>query len=145
MKDGQVKVWAEFLVCDCFVLDVVEIWKQGKPEYHPVSEYKDERIVGWRQNYVYKLPSGEIVAVYDDITERKRAELAMRMSEQCFHAIADYSYFWEIWINPSGRPVWTNPAVERVSGYSIKELMAMPDYPMPLIHQEEAKRRWPEN
>ena len=113
------------------------VWKTGNPEYLPVSRYKDERIVGWRENHVYKLPSGEIVAIYDDITERKRAEQALKMSEQCFHAIADYSYFWEIWVNPAGRPVWTNPAVQRVTGYNIKELMALPDYPMPLIYEED--------
>jgi len=36
------------------------VWKTGVPEYHPVSTYKDERIAGWRENYVFKLPSGEI-------------------------------------------------------------------------------------
>ncbi len=36
--------------------------------------YKDERITGWRENFVYKLPSGEVVAIYDDITERKKIE-----------------------------------------------------------------------
>jgi signal transduction histidine kinase len=50
------------------------VWKTGEPEHHPVSLYKDERLVGWRDNYVYKLPSGEIVAVYEDVTERKQAE-----------------------------------------------------------------------
>jgi signal transduction histidine kinase len=50
------------------------VWRTGKPEYHPVSFYKDGRISGWRENYVYKLPTGEIVAVYDDVTERKKAE-----------------------------------------------------------------------
>ena len=39
------------------------VWKTGKSEYHPVSSYHDNRIAGWRDNYVYKLPSGEIVAV----------------------------------------------------------------------------------
>lgn len=50
------------------------VWKTGKPEKHPVSIYKDERIRGWRENYIYKLPSGDIVAVYDDMTEVKQYE-----------------------------------------------------------------------
>jgi len=74
------------------------------------------------------------------IIERKRTEFTLRMSEQCFSAIADYSYFWEIWINPAGRPVWTNPAVQRLTGYSIKDLMAMPDYPAPLIFEQDRRR-----
>ncbi|MEJ2705172.1 MAG: PAS domain S-box protein, partial [Sedimentisphaerales bacterium] len=57
------------------------VWKTGVPQHHPVSLYKDARLVGWRENYVYKLPSGEIVAVYRDLTERMRAENALRESE----------------------------------------------------------------
>ena len=50
------------------------VWKTGKPEHFPVSIYKDDRIKGYRENYIYKLPSGEIVAVYQDFTERKQVE-----------------------------------------------------------------------
>jgi len=45
------------------------VWKTGKPERYPVNLYQDERIKGWRENYIYKLPSGDMVAVYDDLTE----------------------------------------------------------------------------
>jgi len=50
------------------------VYKTGKPEYRPISFYKDNRISAWSENYVYKLPSGEVVAVYDDVTNRKKAE-----------------------------------------------------------------------
>jgi len=113
------------------------VWKTGTPEHHPVSTYRDERIAGWRENYVYKLPSGEIVAVYDDVTEHKRSELAVRMSEQCFRAIADYTYGFEVWVGPKGRVMWANPAVHRVTGYTPKELIAMSDYPVPIVYEED--------
>lgn len=74
------------------------------------------------------------------IAERKRTEFTLRMSEQCFSAIADHSYFWEIWVNPAGRPVWTNPAVHRFTGYSIKDLMAMSDFPERLIYEQDRQR-----
>ena len=51
-----------------------QVWKTGKPRHLPVALYKDDRILGWRDNYVYKLPTGEIVAVYEDVTERKKSE-----------------------------------------------------------------------
>ena len=50
------------------------VWISGQPEHYPASVYEDRRIAGWRENYVYRLSSGEIVAVYDDVTERKQAE-----------------------------------------------------------------------
>ena len=51
-----------------------QVHQTGRPVNQPVSLYRDGRIEGWRKNYVYKLPSGEIVSVYDDVTERKQAE-----------------------------------------------------------------------
>ena len=32
------------------------VYRTGTPEHHPVSVYKDERIAGWRENCVYRLP-----------------------------------------------------------------------------------------
>jgi len=116
------------------------VFKTGVPEHHPVSVYKDERIAGWRENYVYRLPSGQIVAVYDDVSSRKRTELVARMTDQCFRAIADYTYDWEVWIGPPGRVLWTNPAAQRVTGYSIKEIMAMSDYPGSVVYEQDRKR-----
>lgn len=57
------------------------VWATGKPEHHPVKLYEDERITGWRENFVYKLPSGDIVAIYTDETERMKAEKETRQLE----------------------------------------------------------------
>jgi PAS domain S-box-containing protein len=116
------------------------VHKTGTPEHHPISIYKDERIAGWRENYVYRLPSGLVVAVYDDISARKRTELVARMTDQCFRAIADYTYDWEVWVGPTFRVLWTNPAATRITGYSIKEIMAMSDYPASVIYEEDRNR-----
>ena len=67
------------------------VYDTGKPEYHPTTLYKDERISQWVENYVYKLPSGEIVAMYDDVSERKKAEEALRDSEEKFRLILKHS------------------------------------------------------
>jgi len=116
------------------------VYKTGTPEHHPVSVYKDKRIAGWRENHVFRLPSGQIVAVYDDVSARKRTELVTRMTDQCFRAIADYTYDWEVWIGPSGRMLWTNPAVQRITGYSIKEIMVMRDYPGQIVYETDRDR-----
>lgn len=116
------------------------VWETGQAEDHPVSVYKDERIAGWRRNYVCRLPNGHLMAVYDDVTQRKRSELASRMSEQCFRAIANYTYDWEVWVGPTGRVLWTNPAVERVTGYTVKELMTLRDYPASVVHEKDRDR-----
>lgn len=50
------------------------VLKSGRPEIFPVVVYRDNKLRVWKENYIYKLPSGEIVDVYDDITPRKQAE-----------------------------------------------------------------------
>ena len=57
------------------------VWRTGQAEHHPMTLYRDERITGWRENYVYRLPSGEVVAVYDDVTPRRQAEEATRKAQ----------------------------------------------------------------
>jgi signal transduction histidine kinase len=68
----------EFGIFDVFK----RVWKTGAPEHLPLSIYKDERIAGWRDNFIYKLPSGEIVAVYSDETERKKSEAALHEAHE---------------------------------------------------------------
>ena len=61
------------------LLDVFRrVWRDGVAEHFPVSFYQDERITGWRENYVYKLPNGEIASIYSDVTKEKQAEEQMQ-------------------------------------------------------------------
>jgi diguanylate cyclase (GGDEF)-like protein/PAS domain S-box-containing protein len=65
------------------LLDIFrEVWKTGKPLAQTATYYKNKDIPGWRENFVYKLPTGEIVAVYDDVTKRKNAELELLKSNE---------------------------------------------------------------
>lgn len=57
---------------------IQRVYQTGKPEHCPFSYYQDNRIAIWMENEVYKLPTGEVVVVYDDVTERKQAEEALK-------------------------------------------------------------------
>lgn len=74
-----------------------------------------------------------------DITARKQVEESLRKSEEKFRAIADYTYDWENWVGPDGKLLWVNSAVHRMTGYSPQEVMAMQEFPKPLILEED----WP--
>ncbi|HPA46086.1 MAG TPA: PAS domain S-box protein [bacterium] len=51
-----------------------EVWRTGTPRSHPTTIYRDHRFFFWVENYVCKLPTGEIVAIFEDVTRRKQAE-----------------------------------------------------------------------
>ena len=54
-----------------------------------------------------------------------------------FRALADFTYDWESWLDQSGRVRWVNPAITRLTGYSVAEALAMDDYPLSLIVVED--------
>ena len=69
------------------LLDVFRrVWRSGLPEHHPTCLYQDSRLCRWFENHVYKLPSGEVVAVYDDVTERRQAEEDLRQAKEAAEA-----------------------------------------------------------
>ena len=76
-------------------------------------------------------------ALNREVAERRRAEDALRRSEREFRAIANYTYDWEDWTDPEGKLLWVNPAVERVSGYSVEQCLSMSDYPLPMVHPDD--------
>jgi PAS domain S-box-containing protein/putative nucleotidyltransferase with HDIG domain len=102
-----------------------EVWKTGKAQQHPISLYKDERIVGWRENYVYKLPSGEVVSVYDDVTARKEAEDALRDSERQLRLVTDQvtDVIWSM--DFQGNFTFITPSAERMLGYTVGEMLSL--------------------
>ncbi|MDD5258598.1 MAG: PAS domain S-box protein [bacterium] len=79
-------------VKDFGLFDVLKkVYQTAVPEHFPLSLYKDSRISGWKDNYVYKLPSGEIVAVYDDVTDRKIADEKLKNTQDELQTIFDSS------------------------------------------------------
>ncbi len=75
-----------------------------------------------------------------DVTDRVEAVQAVLAREARFRSIAENTYDWETWIGPFRKPLWINSAVERMTGYSIDECMAMRSYPLPLVHREDRQR-----
>jgi two-component system, sensor histidine kinase and response regulator len=61
-------------VKDIGLLEIFQrVARTGQPERQPVTQYQDDRIALWRENTVFRLSSGEVVAVFDDLTEIMRA------------------------------------------------------------------------
>ena len=77
-----------------------------------------------------------------DITERKRAEEALRHSEGKYHTILENIHEGYFEIDLEGRLTFLNDSICRIIGYSKEELMGM-DYGQ-LIDKEESQRVYQE-
>jgi signal transduction histidine kinase len=66
------------------------VWRTGKPEYFPSAVYWDAHDPGtWRESWIYRLPTGEIVAIYNDVTERKMGEMALHKANKQLNLLSD--------------------------------------------------------
>lgn len=116
------------------LLDVLErVWRTGESEHHPVRLYRDGRIEGWRDNQVFRLPGGSVVAVYEDKTAERETDDRFR---QLATAVRDV--FW------LQSPDWTkihyvSPAFEEVWGQSRQSLYDDPQSWFEAIHPDDRK------
>jgi len=106
------------------LLDILKrVNSTGIPHSHPISLYKDDRILGWRDNYIYKLPSGEIVTVYEDVTEKKIAENELIKTTNFLNNIIDKSHY-AIWISDNkGTLIRINQACKKMLKITEKEVV----------------------
>jgi len=57
------------------LLDVLRrVWTSGIPEHFPAQVYRDDQRIKWYENFIYRLPNGDVVAVFDDVTALKEHE-----------------------------------------------------------------------
>jgi PAS domain S-box-containing protein len=108
-----------------------QVWATGESRKHPVNFYEDGRIAGWRDNHVFKLPGGEIVAVYDDLTAQKETENRFR---QLAENIRDV--FW-VGSRDWQEVFYVSPTYEDVWGRSREELRDRPLSWLDAVHPED--------
>ncbi|MFA7241374.1 MAG: EAL domain-containing protein [Sulfuricellaceae bacterium] len=106
---------AQFGILDTFR----RVWQSGVAERFPLSFYQDGRIAGWRENFVYKLPSDEVVAIYDDVTEHKQAEEQLRLAAKVFESSAEGI----IITDADNRILSVNQAFSEITGYGRLEIL----------------------
>jgi len=105
------------------------VYRTGKPEFFPISLYHDERITGWRENYVYKLSTGEVVAVYNDLTEKMQYLHDLKKSEEQFRLLFENTLTGILAADPVTKKfLFVNPAFLKLTGYTEKEVLDLDVY-----------------
>ena len=63
------------------------VWETDKPERKTITVFDGEKIRVSREYYVYSLPTGEIVVIYDDVTDKLKSEADQKaLQEQLFRS-----------------------------------------------------------
>ena len=99
------------------LFDVLQrVSQSGIPEHFSGGVYQDHRTPpSWRENYVYRLSSEEIVNVYQDVTEIKLAQKALEDSEKRFRDLVENA-LTGISIVQENKVVYQNQEQERLIG-----------------------------
>ncbi len=116
-----------------------EVNLTGKNMFIPSFFYNDKDREGWRENFIYKLSSGEIVAIFKDITDIKNAEFKLKQKNielQTSKENAEISEKkYRLLISNTKDTIWTtdinfkitycNDAVFDFLGYTSNEIIGM--------------------
>ncbi|MBF0296069.1 MAG: PAS domain S-box protein [Magnetococcales bacterium] len=113
-----------------------QVHRTGQSATHPVRYYQDEWHQGWLENHVYRLDTGEIIAIYNDLTEKMLAEKHLRLARHALENSRDMVF----WILESGQIFWVNRSACQRLGYAKEELLTKYPWDLNPAHPHEL---WP--
>ncbi len=119
-----------------------KVWKTGKSAFFPAKVYVDEKYSNYYENRVFRLPSGEIVAIYDDVSERENALIEIKESKDRFdlamNASKDGIFDWDLISND----IYYSPGWKSMLGYKYDEIPNDFSIWETNTEPEDVKRSW---
>ncbi len=61
----------------------------------------------------------------------------LKLAEEKFRTIADYTYDWEYWIDTNRNFIYISPSCERITGYKPKEFLENPKLLFKIVHPDD--------
>ena len=118
------------------------VWKTGESASFPAKVYVDGKYSNYYENRVFRLPSGEIVAIYDDVTVRENATTKIKASQERFDlamkASRDGLFDWNLITNE----IYYSPGWKRMLGYEYDEIPNDFSIWETNTHPEDTERSW---
>jgi len=126
--------------------------KKGLPEGHaPISRemavpiIRDEKIVAvlgvGNKPDDYNTGDIELVSTLADFTwdiiKQKQTADAQRKSDERLRTLVDWTYDWELWLDPEGEIVHSSPSSKRITGYTPEEFVTDPDLLIRIVHPDD--------
>jgi PAS domain S-box-containing protein len=105
-----------------------KVWKTGKPACFPVKMYKDHKFSSYYENYIFRIPTGEVVTIYNDVTDQKNTEQRLIESRSQLKVLVD-TIPDLIWLkDPDGIYLGCNPTFEGFFGAKEAAIVGNTDY-----------------
>ncbi|WP_291299601.1 EAL domain-containing protein [Desulfosporosinus sp. BICA1-9] len=104
----------------------LQVFKTGKAAYFPATYYQNAYVSGWREGFIYKLSTREVVTIYEDVTRRKQDEetlwLEKERAQVTLASIGDAVITTDVQANIT----YLNPVAERLTGWSNRHAEGLP-------------------
>ena len=117
------------------------VFESGIPEHLEPQLYSDSRIEGWREHFVYRLPSNEIVALYRDVSKEKSAELALRSALASTERLIDAAPMGFVMVGEDETIRRVNDAAAKILGAEPSQLVGKRWKEYVLDHPERTGQR----
>jgi len=94
-----------------------EAWVTGETVRIPLKKYEDQRITQWVENTIFRLPSGKVVAMFEDTFAQRMAERALQESEARYRLAQRIGGVgsWELNLQTDER--WQSEEAKRIFGF----------------------------
>ena len=129
------------------------VWSTKQAESFPVTEYKDPTIRAWYENFVYTLPSGELVVIYTDKTEEKQRDalidtmqlkledtlnLQVKNLDMILSFIPDFVLYKDL----DGKIIFANQSFADFVGVTVDELAGQRSEDILPMENSERAKEW---
>jgi PAS domain S-box-containing protein len=93
-----------------------KVWETGIPGYFPAKIYQDDNFSSYYENHIFKLPSGQVVTIYNDVTDQKNQEKELQESEKKYRVLFDTFPLGITISDQFGNIVESNAVSEKILG-----------------------------
>lgn len=101
---------------------IQKAWKTGEPVLNQVYHYTDQRMSGWQDNSVYKLATGDVLSIFNDVTSQIEVERRVKRFNRDLLLLSESAVHFE-----------EMALEEDIFGYLASQLSAMAEGALVLI------------
>ncbi|MCU0837114.1 MAG: PAS domain S-box protein [Rhodospirillales bacterium] len=114
------------------------VWKSGEAEHAVPVAIEADGGTAWRDERVFRLADGSVVVASDDVSERYRAEQALKESEERWRSVLDMPAIPIVLVDDRYDIRFVNKAAEAVFAQPSQELLGAP-FGFPIVQGDVAE------